>query len=495
MTKRGLCRKIGKIFWLREAPKANGEGLVGLADLAAGSQYCMTILMMKPVWRALVGALIVFGANSSWGAPQGRVSLSQASFISPDYHQTIKKDYQFVGAGFDTLSDVRHESEIEDTLQAQIRGVVAPGTSVMNYLNVSQLFWKQDLLSVGRKKINWSELDEDFGLGVYQPLFKWNPLQWESQGLTGVFLHLEPESQIPWGVTFFGSPFFIPNQGAGFEVQDGTFKESNPYFKAPPTMASVNDKEFNINYNVQKPDTQDVVFRQSFAGRVFLGDSEKGGFGQISYANKPMNELNLAFQGYAPPEDQKVNVDILPAVSNHNVASLDLHYSGSNFRTGISALHEDPKEPTYTTEWTYASFSSSTLVSPFVEFRARGLEVHLATLSVDGGESTGHGPESNQANKFIPQRYPFRNAGLLGAKYQFRMKRFENLGISTRYLRGESGEFDVWLTQASYQWRQGWAVSFTGQLVAVEPNDKGQKTAYNSYVDNDLFAVGVSYVF
>jgi hypothetical protein len=451
--------------------------------------------MMKPVWKALVGAFIVLMTISAWGEPQGRVSLSQANFISPDYNQTVKKDYQFVSAGFDTLGDVRHEHEIDDSLQAQIRGMVAPGSSVLNYLNVSQLYWKQDPLSVGRKKVDWSELDEDFSLGIYQPLFKWNPLQWESQGLTGIFLHLETTDAVPWGVTFFGSPLFIPNQGASYEVQDGAFKESNPYFKAPPTTASVNDRDFGINYDIQKPKTEDVILRQSFAGRIFVGNPEKGGYAQGSFAQKPMNELNLGFVGYAPPANQKVNVEILPAVSNHHVAGLDLQYSAENFRTGLSAIHEEPKAPTYTDEWTYVTYKSSTLVSPFIEFRKRGAELHFAVLSVDGGESVGVGPEAEQANKFIPQRYPFRNAGLISAKYQYRFKKFETLGLSTRYIRGESGEFDLWLSQATYQWRHGWAFNVTSQMVAVENTEKGSRTAYNSYMDNDLLAIGVSYVF
>ncbi len=450
---------------------------------------------MRPVWKALVGASIALSAFSAWGNPQGRVSLTQAGFISPDYSQTLKKDYQFIGAGLDTLAEARQENEIDDSLQVQIRGMIAPGAPVMNYLNVSQLFWKQDVLSLGRKKIAWNYLDEDYSLGIYQPLFKWNPLQWESQGLTGLFLHLETVAPIPWGMTLFASPLFIPNQGAGYEVQDGVFIASNPYFKAPPTLAYVNEGEFRINYNIQKPSAEDVVMRQSFAGRLFVGAPQKGAFAQISYAYKPMNELNLGFIGYAPAVRQQVNVEIQPVVSNHSVLSADFHYVFENFRAGISAARETPQTPEFSKEWTYTNFTNSSLVSPFVEFRDKQLELKASLLTIEGAESIGSGPEAHQANKFIPQRYPFRNAAQLSARYQYRLKRFENLALQTRYLRGESGEFDLWLTQASYQWRQGWAFNVVSQMVAVESSEKGLKTAYNSYLDNDLLAMGVSYVF
>jgi hypothetical protein len=450
---------------------------------------------MKLALKALIGSFLGLSSWTVWGSPQARVSLSQAQFVSPDYRQTFQKNYQFLSAGIDTLKFYQSEVEIEDSLQAEIRGMVAPGSSVLNYLNISQLYRKQDILTVGRKKVAWSRLDEEYSFGVYQPLFKWNSLQWESQGLTGFFLHFESASGLPWGLTLFGSPVFIPNQGASFEVKEGTFQASNPFFKAPPTVAIVQDRSFDINYDIRKPEVQDVVLRQSFAGRAFLGSPERGGYWQLAYAFKPMNELNMGFVGYAPPSSKKVNVEILPVVSNHHALSSDLQWSSENFRLGVSVLYDSPQEPQFDSEWTYASFTNSTLVSPSLGFRNRNAELSFSVLSVTGGESLGRGPESSQANQFIPQRYPFRNAGQLSAKYQLRWKRHEALAFSTRYLRGEAGEFDLWLSQVAYQWTQGWAMSLVTQMVAVEDNLKGERTAFSPYVNNDLVAMGVSYVF
>lgn len=457
---------------------------------------------MKPDLRVLVGTFIAFCAQLAMGYTQGRVSLSQASFVSPDYKLTGKKDYHLVGAGLDTLGDIRREDEIDNSLQAEVRGMVAPGSSVLNYLNVTQLFWKQSNLTVGRKKVLWSQLDENFTLGTYQPIFKWNPLHWETQGLSGIFIHFESsDSALPWGVTAMGSPIFIPNQGASYELRNGSFQESNPYFKAPPSKALVNGQEFDVDYNIQKPETQDIVFRESFAGRLFIGDYYQGPYAQVAYANKPMNELNLGFIGYAAyPEngnlaEKSVSVDILPEVSNHTVFSGDLHYSAKHIKVGISALHEEPKEPKFEAPWTYATFTPSTLVSPFVEFKLYSAKLDLGYLNVDGGESVGAGPEADQAVKFMPQRYPFRNAGFVGLKYQHRIKRFENIAFATKFLAGATGEFNLWTTQASYQWQERWAASLTGQLLAVENNTKGEGTAYYPYESNDLVAIGVSYVF
>ena len=158
-------------------------------------------------------------------------------------------------------------------------------------------------------------------------------------------------------------------------------------------------------------------------------------------------------------------------------------------------MHEKTTEPKFEEIWTYAKYTDSDLVSPFIEFRYKSFELSTAYLSVEGGDSEPVGPEAHQALKFIPHRYPFRNAGLVGAKYQYRIKRHENVGLATRYLRGTAGEFDLWNSQISYQWQENWAASMTSQMVAVANNSKGERTVYNSYLNNDLIAIGVSYVF
>ncbi len=451
---------------------------------------------MKKWQLALLGAFITVISNSSaWGGAQGRISLSQASFVSPDYALTEKKDYQLISAGLDTLSGARSESEIEDQLQAQIRGMMAPGAQVLNYLDISQLYWKQQQLSVGRKKIQWSQLDETFGLGVYQPMFKWNALQPEEQGLTGIFLNVENHTgDMPWGITLFGSPLYIPNQGAGYETKDGQFEKTNPYFNRPPQTAVINGQNAQFQYTVQKPEVSEVIYQQSFAGRAYVGDVRKGAFAQGAFAQKPMNELALGFHGVLVP-GQKIDTQILPKVAEHNVVSGEVRYSLSNVSLGVAALRETPHSPKYESQWTYTKYSPSTLVSPFIDVKFYGVEMNLAVLSVEGGETEISGPQATEAETVFIPLYPFRNAAQAQLRYQYRIKRNENVALSTRYLRGASGEFDLWNTTLAYQWQERWAAQLISQMVAAEPVANDKKTIYHSYPDNDLVAVGVSYVF
>jgi len=450
---------------------------------------------MNLLRKALSGALLTFAVGMAWAGPQGRISLSQASFVSPDYSLTERKDFQLISAGLDTFRGHPSESEIENNLQAQIRGMMAPGAQVLNYLDISQLFWKQQIFSVGRKKIKWSQIDESFGLGIYQPLFKWNSLQSESQGLTGLFMHVEEtRGSIPWGLTLFGSPLYIPNQGAGYEIKDGKFENTNPYFSAPPQNAEVNGQKTQFQYILQKPEMSDVIYQQSFAGQVFLGDRKRGAFAQGAFAQKPMNELTLGFQGVLVP-GRKIETLILPKVMNHNVMSAETRYSFSNISVGIAGVSETLQNPKFESQWTYAKYSAASLISPFVDIQFRGAEINLAILSVQGGETSFDGPQAKEAEKVLIPHFPFRNAAVAQVKYQYRVKRNENIGFSTRYLRGEKGEFDLWTGTVAYQWQERWAVQLTSQMVAVQPVSFNDKTLYHSYAENDLVAVGVSYVF
>jgi hypothetical protein len=444
---------------------------------------------------ALAGALFTLAVGQAWAGPQGRISLSQASFISPDYQLTERKDFQFVSAGLDTLTKVQSENDIDNTLQAQIRGMMAPGSQVLNYLDISQLYWKQSLLSVGRKKMKWSQIDDTFNLGIYQPVFKWNPLQPESQGLSGIFMQAEDESGgIPWGITLFGSPLYIPNQGAGYEIKDGQFEKTNPYFSQPPPAADVNGQRAQFQYTVQKPDISSVVYQQSFAGQVFVGNRHKGAFAQGAFAQKPMNELALGFQGVLVP-GQKIDTQILPQVVQHNVVSGEARYSFSNVSLGVAGLNETPQSHPFDSQWTYVKYSPSALISPFIEAKFFGAELSLATLSVQGGETSFEGPQAAEAERVLMPLYPFRNAAVAQIKYQYRIKRNENIGLSTRYLRGEKGEFDLWTSTVAYQWQERWAAQLVSQMVAIQGVDPSGRTIFHSYPDNDLVAFGVSYVF
>lgn len=456
--------------------------------------------MSKFNFYLILGLLSLITTGTAWADPQGRLNMTQAGFVSPDYKLTDRKDFQFVGAGLDTLSGYRNEHDIDDSLQAQIHGLVSPGVSVLSYLNVTQIYWKQHMLTVGRKKLNWSTLDDDFLLGMYQPLFRWNALQPEQQGLTGFFLNLDSEetSLFPWGITLFGSTLFVPDQGPGYEIKDGQFTRSNPYFQSPPKKALINGQMDQVRYTVQKPDTQDVIFNRSFASRVYFGEEDRGLYFQGSYANKPSNQLALGFQGAVVP-DNAVDVTILPAIYFHTLYGADskytYRYTSGAVVVGVSAMQEKVQAPNYTSEWTYVTYSDATLVSPFAELSYSGFKARFSHLSVEGSESSATGTLAKQSSSVLPARLPFRGASQARLEWLKPLKKHQALHFSTRYLTGDQSEFELLSFRGAYQWEERWSGYVISQMINVQNNPEGRATTFFPYVNNDGVAAGVQYVF
>lgn len=469
----------------------------GLFEVLSGLRR---LLMKDPFIAGLFLSVILVVLFSSRAhadilEPRVQASLTQANFLSPDYNLTQKKEFQFISVGFDTLSKFRADHELENGLQTQMIGMVAPGTAVLSYLDVKQLFWKQNFLSIGRKKESWSYIDNNFTLGMYQPLFQWDPLLPQQQGLTGVFLTVEsPDTVIPWGFVAFGSPLFIPDQGAGYQIRNGQFERSNPYFQAPPKFFVIRGQTDTADYNIQKPDTNDVIFNRSFAGKVYFGKEQEGPYFQASFANKPVNQLALGFQGFVTPNNS-VDVEIQPQVYYHSLASADALYSFKDVVVGLSALRESISSPTYDPQWTYVDYSRSDLISPFVKVRLKNFNIALSYLSVSGATETIKGDLSDQSSSYLPHRYPFQSAYQAVLNYRFRLVASQYLNFSTRYLQGSQNEFTLWTTQASYQFRSNWSVSMTTQMVAVQDSAAGNLISYQAYNNNDAVAMGVNYVF
>ena len=134
-------------------------------------------------------------------------------------------------------------------------------------------------------------------------------------------------------------------------------------------------------------------------------------------------------------------------------------------------------------------------MSPFIEFHFLRSTLKFSRLTVQGGEETNVGPLADQSIGFLPSRYPFRNAYQVAFQTDFRLRRFQKISFSTRYLSGEKSEFALWTTQGAYQWFERWSAFVQSQMVVVENSSDGRRVAYNAYQNNDTIALGVNYVF
>lgn len=414
------------------------------------------------------------------------------SFISPDFEATQKTSYQFVGAQLKT------DSLAQTPLKMNIYGGVAVGAPLLNYLNISEFYVQthqnqEESFFIGRKMSQWNELDARWDLGVWEPLFKWNPLSPERQGLTGLFWQIEKPR---YSMMLFASPFYVPDQGPSFEIENGSFVKGNPWFRRPPESIRIWSQATQIDYRFQRPEESQIVLQNSFGGRLAFGDTKQGLRTQLSYAYKPMNQLSLGYQGSLDMGQLKGVVDLQPQVIYHSLAGADLTYKTNSLTLGVSGMWDRPmKEAGFTEEWTYSVFSDAVLVSPFVEFRQSAWGLTLQHLDIFGGKITEKGELADPARVPLMSRYPYQQADQLSVLTNFNLGKSRRLQTKVSYLYSAKNEFELIRMQARLRISAMWSFISEAQLVKAESLSAENQNEIAQFVNNDRLMVGAAYVF
>jgi hypothetical protein len=421
----------------------------------------------------------------------GKLMLQQDQFVSETFESAEQKSFSYLGAHLNTQPD----ETAERGYRTDLEGRFAPATPVMSYLNVRELYIHQSALqaqfSVGRKKIDWSKLDTIWHLGRFEPLFKWNPLAPEAQGLTGFFVQSGNDS---WGFDLFASFMFIPDQGPGYELKDGNFKKTSPWFQTPPSYVRIFDQIDRVNYEIREPSVNDVVFNRSFAGSVHFGKKDQGMLFQGALASKPSNQLALGFQAGHTTKGI-AQVEVTPKVLYHDMASAEVSYNSKMVGVGLTGLVETFYEPDFKPETIYNQYSPASTVSPFVEFKLRGWKTLVSYMKVQGGESEVKGPLQGKNQISISEAYPFREVGLLRVSKTQNLGRKRAVDFETEYMRGAGQLFSILNLEVGYKWDADWRVNLQGHLVSAADNPEADKTVAGQFQNNDTVGLGLSYVF
>ena len=230
------------------------------------------------------------------------------------------------------------------------------GDKASNYTKVPQLYGRfgseeQAHLVIGRYLHSWSHLDNYWKMGIIQPLFRWDiPLR-EEQGLPGIFFRTPLARGIE--LTVFGSYLFVPSQDPGYELEDGRFSSSNPWFKKPVEMFQFSNEQADLNYTIHTPEFSDVVFRPYYGIQLGTPAEKSGWLLNVFYLSKPRNDFITPFSGQFNLTTFRGDIMVHPVVARHNVYGLDFGWDFDRFKTIVSWLHESsvnyevPADSTY----------------------------------------------------------------------------------------------------------------------------------------------------
>lgn len=218
------------------------------------------------------------------------------------------------------------------------------GDTATSYVIAPQIFYQMGQvgkthLTIGRALHDWSYADDQWNMGLTQPLFRWTEARPEEQGLVGVFLTV-PIVKNKLEFTAFASPMFIPSQGPSFELINGDITSSNPWFLSPVEVIDLSGNKVDLNFEIDVPNTQDVIFQESYGIQLSSPFNKKDALLNIFALDKPRNDLVLPFTGQLNLTTLEGDINIQPIVPRHQVAGIDFGWNFENFKTVASYLYE-----------------------------------------------------------------------------------------------------------------------------------------------------------
>lgn len=425
-----------------------------------------------------------------------QIGFESLGFVSSDYENTSEKTFSFISAA------IKNQETQPSIFNIDLQARYAIGRPVLSYTHLRELYFYQESeavnISYGRRLHSWSELEQAWDLGFFQPEFRWNPLEPSAQGLVGVFLDNQEsvlpnskEQNLRW--TLFGSPLFIPDQGPGYELKQGQFSASNPWFNPPPQNIEFNGQILPIDYKVHVPDTNSVLF-QSIYGAQLGYQTDSGFYFQAAAISKPSHQLALTYKAILVAD--RVKADIVPQIYREQNLSLDLGYKPDGGRFSLMILSNHPDEIVPESNYNYPEIKPSLSWGPQVQINGERFNFYGNGLFVNGGEVIDHGPDSGQIKSSLTSKYMLRSAYQVGASFNARWTRSMSFQSDLNWT--ESFKNALKRLKWSSQVRFHRSLSFYLNILLVSTDDQPEDVSASdvSHLQNlDQVLGGFSYEF
>lgn len=427
--------------------------------------------------------LIVSLTSPAFAEISSQIELSSLNFISEDYASGQDKSFAFVGA------QIKSEQAENDLFKINLVGKYTSKNTVLSYFNLKEIYFTNKIdstasLHIGRKLQAWSEGDEKWNLGAYQPQFRWNPLDVESQGLFGIFYEKNFGN---WNLNLFGTPVFIPDQGPAYEIKDGQFTSSNPYFTPPPQNIIFQNVVLPIDYNIIKPEVSEVVQQAGFSLKL---DYKNNGYeASLAGAYKPSNQFAFGYKGILVTN--RVRVDVQPKTYFEKTYSLDLAKRWQKVKAGVSTIYNEPETPEYSANYNSPVFKNNTTVVPYIGFEFEPIDFELAGLFIEDGEISESGPDANANRQPLTQKYLYKRAYQLTVNYHSNVTEELKIISGFQWREAEKNLLKTLKWKNIFDIKGPWKMTL--DLFLVETSDEA--TTVSSYRNLDQLWAGVCYDF
>ncbi len=467
----------------------------------------------------IIGIFFVFNgvfqalASFAYGAVNGELSLENYQYLGDfEHHQSRSKNWIHFGLRGDAQNryfEAKYDLDVTDVSDSDVHS---------NYFLPAEAYittnWLAESLKIsfGRKVLTWSELDQDWNLGLWQPRWRWDYLKPKEFGFTGVFFEMKYPA---FHFLAFVSPVFIPEHGAPIQNVNGQLRSGTRWFVSPPSEFEFKTQTTGITYDVDF-DEGKIVSQESFGFLTQVGDLDQGVWARMAYANKPLNQLGFDIMRNSFVDE--TNIYIRPRVLRHELTSMDLGYAHRYYRVTVSYLFDSVKRDRVPTQNSFKTddhsarlFSnqedvfyqdydpvqvfSTKIKFPFSQLIDRYFE--LKYFRAFGGESRTRGDGLFVNTIQFDSRLDFNNAiGISLRERLGQIRYFPIFGeISSLYDFDQKGSIISVLTHLEATYALQFLFGF--DLLSVETTDLDSRS--NGFIDryksNDRFFVGMKYVF
>ncbi|MGE3386946.1 MAG: hypothetical protein AB7K41_09480 [Bdellovibrionales bacterium] len=352
---------------------------------------------------------------------------------------------------------------------------------------------------LGRQRQDWSVADDLWRIGMWQPRFTDDQITRENGGFTGAFAKFGNDDA---HLLLFGSPYWIPDTQASFELKNQKFVSKNPWFKPPTNIVNLDGIPTDVRYNFDRPSVEDVI-KHGMAAAQFEYRPTTVHFARVSAAYKPLNQLIIGFPLELHLEDPNyAQIDVKTRVLYQQLLTFEAGVRDQDGYTAWWSVTSDrPFRDNPPPEWTTQEVKDAVIGSVYVGRDLRGsgpnaTHAYISYLRVEGGDAPDRGEFKGTKSLFEP-RYMFQDAVQVGLRHTAPL-------LTRKWLAHFSGnviyDFAQHGVMASAKIAQpfgkAWSALLSGDVIGlVDKSGRVQEGFISTYRANDRVSAGVQYVF
>lgn len=353
------------------------------------------------------------------------------------------------------------------------------------------------VVTFGRRRHEWSRLDSDWGIGLWQPLFRWDYVRPQQMGLTGLFVETHRRNL---NFMAFVSGLHLPDQQSNFKIVNGELVSANRWFRPPVSRLQINKGDRDIIYDVEKPEVSEVVFNPSVGFSVRTGDPTYGPWTSFSVADKPANQFHIAIQteGINNLATGVIEPIIHPSLIRHRLATAETGFQGERASFYLSATAERFSDPKLPEKWEQtplrdANYYGVGLSRDTHFFRTRAL-IYSGFVYRDETATTDDGLISAQLSSST-QKMGFERLWSIGARYPVYPQRHLKWSSEVKYTYSFSDRGEWLMGQLGYSPEVNWKLYVGFDIFGAPDEFDGVQSFISKYRDNDRIEGGFSHVF